>query len=265
MLLRILGSGSAWPIPRVGCECPQCAAARTDRAERRTRSALLVNDRFLVDAGPDIYNQLDAAPRAALTGIEAVLLTHVHSDHFLGLSDLVNVRKFAAAPTVPILAAARNWPTIDATFAYVFDRLPHQQRDEKPPFVRQVVESGQTLRFGDLAVTPFEVAHSARMTTWGLRLTENGRSAAYLPDYLTVEANHLRGVELLLGDGAFLDEVTGRHAPMVETLALTRRLGIPRLVFTHLGHHQMSAPMLLAELLQYGPCELAEDGMLLEL
>ena len=79
MRVRLLGTGTAdgWPNP--WCSCASCRAAAAAGVVRTSTSAL-VDDRLLLELGPD-------APRAAvragagLTGVEAVLVTHAHPDH----------------------------------------------------------------------------------------------------------------------------------------------------------------------------------------
>ena len=79
MRIRLLGSGSAdgWPNP--WCACSSCAAAAAQGVVRG-QTSVLVDDRLLIDLGPD-------GPRAAvrqgasLAGVEAVLVTHSHEDH----------------------------------------------------------------------------------------------------------------------------------------------------------------------------------------
>ena len=80
MRVRLLGTGSAegWPSP--WCSCASCRATGRAGVLRASTSAL-VDGRLLLELGPD-------APRAAvragtdLTGVEAVLVTHAHPDHF---------------------------------------------------------------------------------------------------------------------------------------------------------------------------------------
>ncbi|MBC7374326.1 MAG: hypothetical protein H7323_10085, partial [Frankiales bacterium] len=75
MRIRMLGTGSSdgWPNP--WCTCASCGAARRDGVLRRQTSAL-VDDRLLLDLGPD-------GLRAAgdLSAVETVLVTHDHPDH----------------------------------------------------------------------------------------------------------------------------------------------------------------------------------------
>ena len=80
MRVRLLGTGSADGWPNAWCRCSSCRAAASAGVVRASTSAL-VDDRLLLELGPD-------APRAAvragtdLTGVEAVLVTHAHPDHF---------------------------------------------------------------------------------------------------------------------------------------------------------------------------------------
>ena len=79
MRVRLLGTGASngWPDP--WCTCASCAAA-TAQGVLRGQTGALVDDRLLLDMGPEL-------PRAALrqgtslAGVEAVLVTHVHEDH----------------------------------------------------------------------------------------------------------------------------------------------------------------------------------------
>ena len=75
----MLGSGAAdgWPNP--WCGCSSCAAA-LEQGVVRGQTAALVDDRLLLDLGPE-------APRAALRhgvslrGVRLALVTHRHADH----------------------------------------------------------------------------------------------------------------------------------------------------------------------------------------
>src|SRR5689334_21224960 len=90
--LRFLGTAAAVPIPWAGCGCSQCAEAQRERQLRRTRSSILLespNGTLLIDAGPDVYRQLARLP--AIPRLDAVIITHAHSDHYLGLDDLGSI------------------------------------------------------------------------------------------------------------------------------------------------------------------------------
>jgi adenosylcobinamide kinase / adenosylcobinamide-phosphate guanylyltransferase len=79
MRIRLLGTGSADGWPNAFCSCAACASA-LDRGQLRAPTAALVDERLLLDCGPE-------APRSALrcgeslAGVTHVLVTHDHPDH----------------------------------------------------------------------------------------------------------------------------------------------------------------------------------------
>lgn len=87
--LTFLGSGTSMGVPTLGCECTVCASARqVGSLNRRTRPSILLsfNDHHvLVDTGQDFHAQ---AIREDIHSLDAVLYTHGHADHVLGMDDL---------------------------------------------------------------------------------------------------------------------------------------------------------------------------------
>lgn len=87
MQIQFLGTSSGEAIPRDGCDCPQCLSI--DKKDKRLRSALLINKKLLIDAGPDIQNQLT---NSQIKALEIVLTTHDHTDHIGGIKDLLKIK-----------------------------------------------------------------------------------------------------------------------------------------------------------------------------
>lgn len=85
MEILFLGTGSALPLPRQGHNCPQCRSKNP--RDRRFPSALLIDRRILIDAGPSIGGLL-ASVGLSLDDIAAVVLTHRHRDAAGGLGAL---------------------------------------------------------------------------------------------------------------------------------------------------------------------------------
>src|SRR5689334_1112892 len=94
--LTFLGSGTSMGIPTLGCGCEVCVSATPAEPHlappkprnRRTRPSILVsyNERnVVIDTGPDFHAQ---AVRENLRRVDAVLYTHGHADHVLGMDDL---------------------------------------------------------------------------------------------------------------------------------------------------------------------------------
>ena len=151
----------------VGCRCKTCTS--TDPHDKRLRPSILLrldDKRIVIDTGPDFRYQ---ALRFGIERIDAVLYTHWHADHILGLDDL-RPFNFMQREEIPIYASAGTMDVILHTFQYVFDtkatessrpRLrPHIFQDEPifPAGVEMLpipVSHGRSLihgfRFGDCA------------------------------------------------------------------------------------------------------------------
>ncbi len=238
-----LGTSGAWPTPRPGCDCPQCAEARADARLRRTRSSLLIRtgtEVVLVDPGPDVWHQFEREglePR-----VDRVLVTHTHADHCLGLDDLVFLRADRRDHPLRVHAAAWHQERLGEIF-------PHLLRGSRPGIVLDSWEPGSRLEVGGWVFEGFETGHGDAFPTTAPLLTtpaEGGRRSriAYATDMgleMPPESlDLLRGVDLLVGDGSFLGGPGHGHPGTEAVIRLGRDLGAGRVAFTHLGHLGLS-------------------------
>ncbi|WP_099332395.1 MBL fold metallo-hydrolase [Actinomyces minihominis] len=84
MKIRQMGTAAAERVPAIFCHCETCENARTVRGrEIRTQTQALINDELLIDFPGDTYLHTLEHP-FPLSDIEALLVTHWHSDHFYG-------------------------------------------------------------------------------------------------------------------------------------------------------------------------------------
>src|SRR6266508_4891608 len=209
--LRFLGTSASAPIPRAGCACSQCGEARRERNLRRTRSAILLegaDGALLVDAGPDIYRQLALLP--AMPRITAAIITHTHSDHFLGLDDLASVAYGAgwlAARPLPIYATADNWPRIEATFGHLFRTGPSVRMEART----LLLDAEQTI--GGFRVRPFDSSHAIDVTTAMLALTLHGQRVIYAPDLKVMPHDVFEGADVAIINGTFHQRDHPSHMP----------------------------------------------------
>ena len=103
----------------IGCDCSTCRSA--DPRDRRLRTSVLIatdnGGRLLVDAGPDLRMQ---ALTHDIRRVDAILFTHGHADHILGLDE---VRRFNALQqqSMACYGDARTVGDIRRTFSYIFD------------------------------------------------------------------------------------------------------------------------------------------------
>lgn len=143
--------------------------------------------KILIDAGisAKLIRERLKSIRVALEEIDAVLITHEHTDHIQAL-DVLGCRM-----GIPVFA---NGDTAKAIFAIL---------DECPKF--KIFSTGEAFEFGDLEVHPFSVQHDAvdpvafTIQAGGLKLgfcTDLGFATTLVAeqlrgcDYLYVEANH---------------------------------------------------------------------------
>ncbi len=274
--IRFLGTSAARPIPRWGCTCPQCAAARTEPRARRTRSAILVNGTLLIDAGPDIYAQLRAIPYKDLARIDHIIITHPHADHYLGLDDLAALRRISQLPILPIYALPDGWGRIQGSFRYLIaaEASEYDQR----PFARREIYLNEPLHLPErLTVTPLDTHHTQPFTTAGLLIKRDGVRVLYAPDFHHADPALVRPVDLAVLDGSFLtreqmdvrytpllEEGQGRHLPIIEGAQWARSAGAQQVIFTHIGHLRRTPEQVLT-LLPSGRFTLAYDGLTIAL
>ncbi len=150
MRMQFLGSGSAWCVPEHGCPCMICSKMR-ERGEQRLRTSLLVegSERLLIDCGPDLQRQM---VRFGLQRPDAILITHEHGDHFLGLDELLAFRRVAEKDQwtrIPVYATEIAWQSIEARFGYLLGSL----------LEKRLAIPGEPLEALNTRVVPFDTYH----------------------------------------------------------------------------------------------------------
>jgi len=252
MKIKFLGTSSGWPSPRIGCKCAQCSSA--DPKDKRWRSSLLV-DNVLIDAGPDAYHQFI---KYKITQIDALIITHAHMDHLSGLWD-INPSKLYQVKSAPLYTLETTWKIIKRTY-------PENNYEEKP------LQPEDNFKISDLEFQTFPVVHSLTQPAIGLVIN---KKVAYIPDVRRFEKKYekyLKNLDLAILDGSCLDYPfppwtnSWGHWTMKEACALGKRLGIKRIVFTHIGHKTKPHVELNKVLKKYHDrAEAAYDGMEIEI
>ena len=137
MEMVILGSGTSYGIPVIGCDCPVCTS--TDPYDNRMRaSALLRFDdgkAILIDSGPEFRIQ---ALRAHIKHLDALLVTHAHADHIHGLDD---IRIFTTHSDIPVYGNKTTIGDITKRFDYIF--TPTKEGGGKPHLKLITVDAQQ--------------------------------------------------------------------------------------------------------------------------
>ena len=156
----------------IGCECATCRS--DDPRDRRLRPSLLIRaadgTSLLVDAGPDLRAQ---ALTHAITRVDAIIFTHGHADHILGLDDVRRYNSLMKRP-MRLYGDKVTLHEIKQMFGYAFD--PDTPKGGGIPQL-ELIEVQGPITVGPLHVVPVPIWHGKRLIL-GLRL---GRFA-YLTD-----------------------------------------------------------------------------------
>ena len=257
MKLTLLGTGTSFGIPVIGCDCAVCASA--DPRDKRTRCAAVIEHEghtLLIDTPPELRLQLLAA---RVRMVDAVLFTHTHADHIAGIDDL---RAFSdrKGGDVPLYGSAETVAALRAGHRYIFDDgIQALPGTTKPRLSLHEIAAGKRLRIGGVEVLPLAFPHG-QATVFGFRFGD----VAYVTDVKEVPPAaraELRGLKLLVLN-ALRYKPHPTHLSIDDALAVVRDLAPERTLFTHLTHDTGHAA--LAAALPRG-VEPGYDGLSVEL
>lgn len=151
--LIFLGTGGAWPIPELSCDCRICQEMRRKK-EQRKRTALLLRGQstLLIDCGPDIAAQLSGYNLGKLDG---VLITHEHGDHYLGLDALSSFKRSCPRDRyvpVPVFITPKSLEVVRSHFGYL---------EQSGVIEFRLIEPGRSFSFKEFHFLPFKTNHGS--------------------------------------------------------------------------------------------------------
>ena len=249
--LTVLGSGTSMGVPTIGCTCRVCSSP--DPHDRRTRPSIMLEYDgrvVLIDTTPDFREQ---ALRERITRLDAIIYTHAHADHILGLDD-IRPLSYRTPGGVPLYAHAHTIPTLTRMFRYIFEN------DYKFGGIAKVTlkEINGPFDVCGATFTPVAIIHGDQ-EIHGYR----AGAMAYLTDHSDIPASSkdmLRGLDIL-----FLDALRHKPHPTHNTVAqavqLAEELAPKQAFLTHICHdlpHEETNASLPSNV------RLAHDGLKLE-
>jgi phosphoribosyl 1,2-cyclic phosphate phosphodiesterase len=225
--IRVLGSGTSSGVPTIGCSCAVCHSA--DPRDTRLRPSILIrfNDtNIVIDTTPDFRAQV---LRAGIQRLDAIVYTHGHADHILGLDD-VRPFNYHQKERIPIYASRSAFDVIERVFEYVFDK--RDRKTSVPQLDVNLIDDNPFDVLG-LRFEPIPLIHG-HQTIYGFRFG----NVAYLTDHSEIPESSL---ERLLGlDVLFLDALRHKphptHSTVERSLETVARVKPARTYFTHMCH-----------------------------
>jgi phosphoribosyl 1,2-cyclic phosphate phosphodiesterase len=225
--ITVLGSGTSSGVPTIGCSCDVCHSP--DPRDKRLRPSILISlpgHNVVIDTTPDFRAQV---LRAGIDRLDAIIYTHGHADHILGLDD-VRPFNYHQKAAVPIYASRPAFAIIERIFQYAFDG-----RARKTGIPRLDVNLIDETPFEILGLTfqPIPLMHGDD-TIFGFRFGD----VAYLTDHNEIppsSIDRLQGLDVLFLD-ALRHKPHPTHSTVQHSIDTALSLHAKRTFFTHMSH-----------------------------
>lgn len=206
----------------------------------RLQTCILVDDdgwRCLLDCGA---SSLIGLRRAEIdpASIDAIVVSHLHGDHFGGLPFLMLDAQFNSRRSRPLHIVGHA--DLEARLRLAMDVLfPGSQRAFDVVEVEFLtVDSTNPVALGSASVQVFDVVHSCGSPPFAVRLTTpSGSVVSYSgdtewTDTLVAAAD---GADLFVVEASFYDKVVTGHLDYPTLAGNLARLNADRIIATHLG------------------------------
>lgn len=224
--LTFLGTGTSQGVPLIGCMCEVCRSTNTK--DKRLRSSVLIENNggvFVIDTGPDFRQQM---LRENVHKLDAVIFTHEHNDHLVGLDD-VRAYNFIQKTHMDVFATTRVQESIHRVFPYIFS-------DNKYPGIPKLqlhTIFDEPFKVKNTLFTPINVLHY-KLPVKAFRVGD----ITYITDANFIseeEKEKIRGSKIVIVNALRKEEHIS-HFTFEQALELMHDLKPEKAYFTHISH-----------------------------
>jgi ribonuclease BN (tRNA processing enzyme) len=221
-------------------------------------SVRAANGHVLLDCGA---SSLVALRRLGLepASVDAVVVSHLHGDHFGGIPFLVLDQQFARRERPLVVAGP---PGLRERAVQAMEVLfPGSSRVERRFELRLIeLPEGVATRVGPVDVTAYPVVHASGAPAYGLRLACDGKVVAYSGDTEWTDAliGLAGGADLFICEAYVFEKTIKYHLSYTALARHRARLACRRLVLTHMSADMLDRRTVFDE-------QVAEDGLVLTL
>jgi ribonuclease BN (tRNA processing enzyme) len=249
------------PKARIGMRVQFLGSGDAFGSGGRLQTCILLHaegTRILVDCGT---TALIAMRRFGVdpNDISAIVLTHLHGDHFGGIPFFILDGQLVSKRTSSLLVAGP--PSTRDRLSQAMEVLFPGSSTVQRAFPVEVVslQPRQSEHFGPVIVTPHLVTHASGAPAFALRFESAGKSIAYSGDTEWTEGVAVAGqdADLFIAEAYFYDKRIRYHLDYVTLVAQLPTFNPKRVVLTHASEEMLTHVSDIRH-------EMAQDGMVID-
>lgn len=231
--VQFLGTGTSLGVPQIGCGCQACSS--TDPKDHRMRTCLWVHDEnnsVIIDTPADFRTQ---CLKYKVDKVDAVCLSHMHSDHFLGLDD-VRVFNRLQNSAIDLFINPTDYDAITDFYSYAIGKTYTEVI--RPNFIPHEA-NGKIIDYPGFSIEAFPVHHGSYEIR-GFLIKTPKTSMAFITDCKTLPnevMEQLQDIDLLAIAALWRDfREHSSHMTLDEAITMSERLKAKETWLFHISH-----------------------------
>jgi phosphoribosyl 1,2-cyclic phosphate phosphodiesterase len=227
--VTLLGTGTSTGVPIPGCICAVCTDPGPNERLRASAWIQIDGKSLLIDPSADFRQQ---ALRAKIPRLDAVLVTHPHTDHISGFDDL-RPFNFIQGEEIPLYGHRWSLDELKLRYHYAFGPPPTEGGGVPRINLHEILPDQDELTAAGVRIGVARLQHGSRETL-GFRVED----FAYCTDFNhleKVERDKLRGLSVLILD-CVRHKPHSTHLHLRGALEIVEDLRPERTVLIHMGH-----------------------------